>query len=329
MAAEEGKDKKHSNKPITDAQRFKYIGFEVFPGKPKDLFKTDAEKKKYVGNVLSKRESGEVIRDECTLLEERVSFFDRLILTLASVIVLAALFIPWYSVYNEVVEETQAAPAEQVATVADSGMVAEGDSLMAATATDSTTGEVAATVAANVTGTQTTNEAAGEVAPQPGVIKEGAAEEVIHGYVAKKKIHKEYARLTGLGSIIGLGSVGSYVFSSGGALILTAIIFLIYALVCIGAPIYTLYGLYGIKGDADARALKLKKMLRVNWLPLILFVVALVFSFFGGEYGFDAASLFTSLGNSYGPGVFLGTLSWGIILSLSASILVAVKGVEI
>ena len=33
---------------VSDAQRFRYIGFEVFPGKPKDLFKSDAERQQYI-----------------------------------------------------------------------------------------------------------------------------------------------------------------------------------------------------------------------------------------------------------------------------------------
>ncbi|UCG62654.1 MAG: hypothetical protein JSV52_05045 [Candidatus Zixiibacteriota bacterium] len=320
MAAEEGKKKNSSFKPITDAQRFRYIGFEVFPGKPKDLFKTDAERKKYVEGVRSKREKGETLRDQCTLLEERVSFLDRMVLTVASVIIFATLFIPWYSAYNEIVEETTVA-VQQAAATEDSAMVAaEGDTLAAAGQT--MTGDSAAVPA--TTGS--------DVAPPPereGVMQQSAAEEVITSYVAKKKVHKEYSRLLGIGSFISLGSVGSYVFSSGGVVMLTAILFLIYALLCIGLPAYTLYGIYGTKGDPDQRALKLKKMLRLNWMPLILFVLALILSFFGGEYGFDAATTFTSLGKAYGPAAFLGILSWGVILSLGAFILVAVKGVEI
>lgn len=317
MAAEEGKDKKSSIKPITDVQRFKYIGFEVFPGKAKDLFKSDAEKEKYVGGVRQKREKGDTLRDGCTLLEERVSMTDRMVLTLASVIIFATLFIPWYAVYNEIVEDAPVpVPVGQNAMVSDSGMVANvGDSLASAT-------DTSATVAAVDT-------AAGGAGAQPNVVSASAAEEVISGYVAKKKVHKEYARLTGIGTFLSLGSVGSYVFSSGGILVITAIIFMIYALLCIGLPAYTLYGIYGLKGDPDQRALQLKKMLRFNWIPLMLFVLVIVLSFIGADYGFEAKTLFTSLGASYGPAAFLGSLSWGVMISLSAFILVAVKGVEI
>ena len=52
-------------------------------------------------------------------------------------------------------------------------------------------------------------------------------------------------------------------------------------------------------------------------------------SFVGAEYGFDAAATFTSIGDSYGPAAFLGTLSWGVFVAIAASIVVAVKGIEI
>lgn len=322
MAVEEGKDKKVANKPITEAQRFRYIGFEVFPGKPKDLFKSDKEKAKYVDGVVAKRTKGDVLRDQCTLLEQRVSMTDRLVLTIASIIIFATLFIPWYSAYNEiVVETTQPVQTEQAPVVADSAMLAQtGDSLAAQTTTQPATESIA-----GAAGEQT----AGTTPPTTTAQSAGSNEEVITGYVAKKKVNKEYERLTGIGSFLALGSVASYAFSSGFAVAVSVIVFLIYTLLCIALPVYTLYGLYGLKGDPDKKALQLKKMLRFNWIPLILFFVAMILSFFGSEYGFDAANMFTSLGDGYGPGVFLNVLSWGIIVSLGAFILVAVKGVEI
>ncbi len=330
MAAD-GKEKKNSVKPITEDQRFTFIGFEVFPGKPKDLFKSDTERDKFVNGVLSKREKGETLRDQCTLLEERVSFVDRLVLTVASVLIFAALFVPWYSAYNAIVEqEPVPVVREETALVTDSATLAAAGDTVAAGGQAAVGEDATPPAASGPEGQDVAEGETGEAAgPATDVVRTSAAEEVIHGYVAKKKIHREYSRVSGIGSLVGLGSMGSYIFSSGAVVIITAIMFILYALMCIGAPIYTLYGLYGMKGDSDQKALRLKKMLRLNWLPLILFMLALILSFFGAEYGFDSESVFTSLGRAYGPGVFLGTLSWGIIVSLSAFILVAVKGVEI
>jgi hypothetical protein len=97
-----------SGQRISEAQRFRYIGFEVFPGKPKDLFKSDAEKQKYERDIVAKREKGEVLRESCTLLENRVSRVERLVLTAASVVMFLALLLPWYSAYSEKVEQVPA-----------------------------------------------------------------------------------------------------------------------------------------------------------------------------------------------------------------------------
>lgn len=101
---------------ISEEQRLHYIGFEVFPGKAGELFKSDAERQKLVDQAKAKRSSGQIIRDSCTLMNERVSKGERLILSVAAVVVLVALALPWYSVYNEV----PIAPA-QGSTVDNSG----------------------------------------------------------------------------------------------------------------------------------------------------------------------------------------------------------------
>ncbi|MEA1979550.1 MAG: hypothetical protein U9N54_01060, partial [candidate division Zixibacteria bacterium] len=119
MAEEE--KKVGSKDRISEKQRFSYIGFDVFPGKPKDLFKSEAEKEKLTKTLLEKRSSSDTLRESCTMLGDRVSFGEKLILTVASLVIVAALFLPWYSAYNEVVEEVNQQETEQpVATVTDS-----------------------------------------------------------------------------------------------------------------------------------------------------------------------------------------------------------------
>lgn len=321
MAEEE--KKVSTAKRISDKERFRYIGFDVFPGRIKNLFKSDVEKDKLVDRVRQKRTNRDLgaLRDDCTLLEERVSLSDRVVLTVACLFMVAALFFPWYSAYNEIVEE----PAEEAAVVADSGAV-EDSLLTDSVAVAALEGETEAIV-------DVTTEAGGDVVAEQEVIEddysEAPKEEIIHGYVAKKKIHKEYSRLTGLGSLASLGSAGSHVFSSGFVVILTGLLFLILTLSCLLLPAYTLYGLFGIKGNSDQKALKLKSILKLNWLPLLLFVAALIISFVGADYGPGTSSLYTSLGDSYGVAVFLGSLSWGVFITLAASIMLAAKGIEI
>lgn len=328
--------KQDTPRQVSEDQRFKYIGFEVYPGKPKDLFKNEAERTKLVEAVQEKRKKGEVIREECKLFEERVSWLDRIVLTLASVIIIAALFLPWFAVHNEIVETTSV-PEETVA--ADEAVAAEGEGIFAE---DAPVGEP---VEAEPPGAE---EAAGEGAvpdepdiaeavPEPGPDAGEAvgrqqvsgSEEVIHGYVAKKKVYKEYTRVSAIGALASLGSVGSVVFGSGLALMLTSLLVIGYILLCVALPFYTLYGLWMMKGTADERALRLKKILRYNWLLLMIFGAVLFLSFFGGEYSQPVGEAYDSLGDSYGVGVFLGVLSWGMIVTLAASILIAAKGSEI
>ncbi|NOY88897.1 MAG: hypothetical protein GXO93_05835 [FCB group bacterium] len=321
MAAEKTQD--NSKNKISEQQRFHYIGFDVFPGEPKDLFESDAEKEKYVEAIKAKREEGETIREQCTLLEDRVSFLDRLVMTIASLVIIVSLFIPWFSAYNEIVEESKT-PAQNSAVMSDSTKMSSENNMGAVADSNAITSPTAA----STTPTETTPTKP-EQAVRKGVTKTGASEEVIHGYVVRKKIHREYSRVSAIGAILSLGSEGKYVFSSGFVLILTGIIFLLIFILCIVLPIYTLYGLFGIKGNADQKALRLKKMLRFNWIPLVLFILTMLLSFFGADYGFDAANLFGSLGKSYGPGAFLNTISWGVFISLSAFIITAAKGIEI
>jgi hypothetical protein len=97
----------------------------------------------------------------------------------------------------------------------------------------------------------------------------------------------------------------------------------------LGLPFYTLFGMYGVKGDTDQKALKLKSILPYNWIPLILFVLSLALSFVGAEFGFDAAAAYDSLGDEYSIAVFLDSLSWGPFVAIAASVLLAVKAIEI
>lgn len=315
--AEEGK-KGEPEKQITDKQRFRYIGFDVYPGTPKDLFKSDAEKSKYVETVKSKREKGDVIRDDCKLLEERVSTVDRSVLTLACIVILGTFILPWFSAYNEFVEE---ANSEPISAVVDSAQVTDSTSMAMSDSVNGVSQAMDSSAFAAATNDSTPLE--------ENIQKESSGEEIIHGYIAKKKVRRESKSLAGYNILFSIGSVGKYVFGSGAVLVVSGVIVLLLLLLCLVLPFYTLYGLYGLKGDVDQKALALKKILKFNWIPVILFGVIVILSFFGAEYGFDSQAIFTSLGKSYGPGVFLGTISYGMLVSLGAFILAALKGVEI
>lgn len=276
----EGDKRSPGGSRVDEKQRYNYIGFEVFPGAPKDLFKSDAEKEKYVDALKARRQSDDTLREDCKLLEERVSRGERLVLAVASVVMLLALFLPWYSAYKVVRSET---PAQ--------------------------TGQTAAT----------------------GTTHQGARanEEIITGQVARARTQKVYSQISGLGAFVAIGDVGGKVFSSGLGVILSGLLMLAYGLLCLALPVLNLYTIYGTKGKPDEQALQLKKIMRLNWLPLLLLVAVLMLSFFGGGYGFDAPATFASLGESYSVATVFNTLSWGLFVAMAASLLLAVKGIEI
>ena len=312
-----------ARKRITEKERFSFIGFDVFPKDPKELFDSDAEKEKLLANVRARHDKHDHLRESCTLLEERVSFTDRIAVTVGAVMVFVALFLPWYSVYNPgeaTIEDGTADPAAEDAA-ADLSAAAVSEEVSSAT------GETQAADAPE--GGQAAADDGEPVYSPLTIIDEELDGELITALVAKKSIHREYSSLSGIGGIISFGSTGSYLFSSGISLILTVILFIVYTLLCLGLPAYTLYGLYGIKGSPDEQALVLKKLLRYNWLPLILFLTGFTFAFFGSEYGFDAAGAFTSLGDSYGIGAYLSVISPGVYVALAGSIICAAKGAEI
>ena len=288
----EGDKKSPGGSRITDKDRYRYIGFEVFPGTPKDLFKNDAEKARLVEELQKRRESKNTMRDECTLLEERITFGERLVLAVASVVILIALFLPWYSAYTVVPEGPPGSTAGAAATPGGSAD------------TSSTSG----------------------VTSYRG---ERANEEIITGRATVARTRKVFTYLSGLGSFAAIGSVGGAIFSSGFILILSGLLMLALTLACVALPVMNLYSLFGLKGKPDDLAVKLKKNLRLNWLPLLLLLAVLILSFLGSSYGFNAEKTYASLGTSYGIAAVFNTLSWGIFVALAASILVAVKGIEI
>ncbi|MEW6016163.1 MAG: hypothetical protein AB1690_12705 [Candidatus Zixiibacteriota bacterium] len=278
----ENEQKAAEKKGIDPDVRFRYLGFDYQPGKIGELFKSEEEKKSWVQRIMQRRQRGAGVRDECTLMVPRVAPYEKIVLTVTSVLLVLSLFFPWFSGYKEFqVEQT---PTEQQALTDDSG-------------------------------------AGGTETPQ----KDERGFASISAAKKKVEIRKEYASATALGAFGYLGDV----LSSGFILMLTGILFLIYMLLCIGLAAYTLYALYGVKGDPDTKAVKLKKILRWNWIPVAIWGFCLIISFFGADYSFNTANTLVQIDKSYGIGTYLGILSYGFYITLFAFIMNAVKAIEI
>ena len=294
-------------------ERFKYIGFDVFPGKAGDIFKTENERKTLIEKVMTKfrRSEGEV-RDRCTLMEARVTSFEKGFLTLAVLVLAVSLFLPWFSGSYEIVTE-RVVPLEQVYGVTESGEASKA---------------------------QQAAEAEERTGPQPAISPE--ATESIEGSAAPAEtatptgmttiteVTYDRRSLTGLGTALGLGSYLGMIFQSGAVLMVSGILMLLFFLCCLGFIVFNLYILYGSgKLKEDEYALRLKKMLRYNWIPVLIWLTMLALSFIGSTYGFETTGAVDQIGEAYSIATFIGLLSVGVYLSLGVFIVMALKAKEI
>jgi len=331
--AEKEEKRKPDKKAFDPDDRFRYLGFDIKPGKIGDLFKSDTEKESWVKRVLERRQKGARTREHNTLEEPRVAAYERIILTITSLVLIVSLFLPWFSGYHETVVETEVVPAEEaVAAVPDS--LAEGlmaDSLAVAVTEEvaEPTEEVLETAAL---ATEESETEAGVSVNENGrtvLDKDEAGFSSITSHRKQKQVVREQMSLSAIGAIGSLGSIGGKVFSSGIAVMLTGILMIVYMLICIGLALYTLYALYGVKGDDDTRALKIKSILRLNWIPVIIYVVGIFLSLSGGTYSFDTVDMIAQIGDSYGTSTYLGLLSSGFYISLACFVISGAKSVEI
>lgn len=333
MAEKNGSGPKKDKKFDPD-ERFRYIGFEVESGKLGDHFKSDAEKNSWIKKVLDKRAKGSKLRDETSFDKPRVAGYEKIILTITSVILVVTLFMPWFSGYMEYeVETVVAAPVEEPLT----------DSAGVALTTDSAGIELAfdsAVVIAEVSEPKaelegevlaTTEEITEEAGSASGGMEKIISEKDEQGFasitsaVKRKEYRKEYYSSSAVNAF---GMIGM-VFSSGIILKLTGVLFIIYVLFCLAMAGMTLYTLYGVKGDDDTIALKLKSIMNFGWIPLGIWFGCFVLSFFGASYSFDTTDLLKQLGTSYGTGTYLSLLGYGFYISLGCFVMNAAKAVEI
>ncbi len=148
--------------------------------------------------------------------------------------------------------------------------------------------------------------------------------------LALKGIINDYYSLTGFGAMLSLGTYGSKIFSSGIVLIITGTLMIVYFLSCLVLAAINIYLLYGAKKSSGGEyVLYLKKMLRYNWIPVIIWMGMFIISFFGASYGFDSTGMLAQVGDSYGVTTFIGLSSFGIYVSLMGFLIVALKGKEI
>ncbi|KPL02987.1 MAG: hypothetical protein AMJ90_04390 [candidate division Zixibacteria bacterium SM23_73_2] len=88
------KKEKHS----TEEERYRYIGFDVFPGKAGKFWKSEEEEKSYLEKVKKKKKAlAREGREHSMVYMDIISKFERILLTFFSALLVLTFFIPWFS----------------------------------------------------------------------------------------------------------------------------------------------------------------------------------------------------------------------------------------
>jgi hypothetical protein len=99
----EDKNKSQKNEErVPEEIRFKYIGFDVYPKKPKRFWRSDEEKRKQLEEIKKKGSRSALEDKDYSLVRAAVfSKVDRLILTITSLILTVSIVLPWFSLRGE------------------------------------------------------------------------------------------------------------------------------------------------------------------------------------------------------------------------------------
>jgi len=91
-----GNNKKE--KHPSEEERYKYIGFDVFPGKAGKFWKSEEEEKSFLDKARRKRKAlaGED-REHSMVYMDIVSKFESILLTFFSTLLIITFFLPWFS----------------------------------------------------------------------------------------------------------------------------------------------------------------------------------------------------------------------------------------
>lgn len=96
---EDQNQKNSSAEKVPEEDRFKYIGFEIYPGKPRQFWENEEEKKNYLEDIRRKKSSSSLLEREHSLIKMVLfSKTDKVVLTIASIFMVLGVFLPWFSI---------------------------------------------------------------------------------------------------------------------------------------------------------------------------------------------------------------------------------------
>lgn len=86
------------NKIDPEELRYNYLGFDYTPGKLKEFWESEDEKKKFINKIKSRLKGTHSIeRDTSVVNATQINFGDRLVISIASAVLILSLFIPYYN----------------------------------------------------------------------------------------------------------------------------------------------------------------------------------------------------------------------------------------
>jgi hypothetical protein len=96
---EDQNPKVNSTEEVSEEDRYKYIGFDIYPGKINKFWKSEEEEKKYLEEMHRRKSSTSLLEREHSLMKVVLfSRADKVILTITSIFLVVSLFLPWFSV---------------------------------------------------------------------------------------------------------------------------------------------------------------------------------------------------------------------------------------
>jgi len=235
---EDKEQKNQGEETIPEEMRFKYIGFDIYPSRVKEFWKSEEEKRKYLEEIRRKESTSPLTKRDHSLVRVTVfSKVDKLILTVTSALLTVSLFLPWFSLRGE-------------------------------------------------------------------------------GF---------NSQLIGLGFLFKLGMLFNYAPLSGTLFGVFVILLVLTILSSFGAGVVSLVSIYKKHNDMDTYLVSLKKNLKWNLIPLVLWVGLIIISIIGLPTPFADVVKVRGFGDSFNVINFFALSSYGIWLSLPSLIINCVK----
>jgi hypothetical protein len=228
---------KKAGDEVSEELRFRYIGFDVYPRKPKKFWKSEEEKRQHLEQARKSAGSAFAEREHSLVHSAVFSKVDRMVLTITSFLLTVSLFLPWFSIRGETF----------------------------------------------------------------------------------------HSQVIGLGFFLKLGTLFGYAPLSGSLFSVFVVLVGLTILFSCGVGVINLVAMHKKHNDVESYLTNLKKKLKLNLIPLVLWVGLIVLSIIGMPTPFADAFKVEGLGESFNLISFFVLSSFGVWLSLPCVIINCVK----